>query len=463
MLFQTIHKLVSTVTFKTTIKLTLVVMCVISTVAVLLAWYSLHQADNELKHEISEFKEEIVSIYNDGGLVALQDEFEIEELEIWSKEESDNRIHDDEILYVLTAKSLGVIAGTKSLILQDKEWYWQDYALEEESTSLLSHKFNLDTRYELILSRAKHHEHYEIKENLASGLFWLVLISPILALVIGFTLSRTVLKHMQGISDELERVSKSSRTSRLTVNSKFVEFNQVRLAINAMLDEMAVLHRDIETMSVGIAHDLKTPLSRVANRLQLMQQDIEDKSMTELHLERANEQLTVVLSTFTNIVRLSEIESGKRKQQFKSLNLSQLISDMADNYEPLFTDTGRLLDISVVDNVFCNGDPDLLNQMLNNLLENALDYSDENANVWVRLQHHTSGVLLQVGDSGPGISDADHDKVFSRFYRADISRNKPGNGLGLSIVQAVCKLHDAEITLLKNQTGATFNINIPIN
>ena len=463
MSFQTIYKLVSTITFKATIKLTLVVMVVIATIAALSAWYSLYQADNELKHEISEFKEEITSIYDEGGLVALQEEFEIEELEIWSKEDTDNRIHDDEILYVLTAKSLGMIAGTKSLIQQDKTWYWQDYALEEESTSILSHKFNLDNRYELVLSRAKHHEHYEIKQNLASGLFWLVLISPILAIVIGFTLSRTVVKHMQEMSEELKKVSKSSHALRLNVNSDFFEFNQVRLAINAMLDEMAVLHRDIETMSVGIAHDLKTPLSRVANRLQLMQQDIADKTMTELHLERANEQLTVVLSTFTNIVRLSEIESGKRKQQFKSLNLSQLISEMADNYEPLFSDTGRVLDISVVDNVFCMGDPDLLNQMLNNLLENALDYSEESATVWVRLQHHTSGVLLQVGDSGPGISDADHDKVFSRFYRADISRNKPGNGLGLSIVQAVCKLHDAEITLLKNQAGATFNIKIPIN
>ena len=157
-----------------------------------------------------------------------------------------------------------------------------------------------------------------------------------------------------------------------------------------------------------------------------------------------------------------KIESGKRKQQFKSLNLSQLISEMADNYEPLFSDTGRVLDISVVDNVFCMGDPDLLNQMLNNLLENALDYSEESATVWVRLQHHTSGVLLQVGDSGPGISDADFDKVFTRFYRADISRNKPGNGLGLSIVQAICKLHGADIALLPKQAGATFNINIPI-
>ena len=180
------------------------------------------------------------------------------------------------------------------------------------------------------------------------------------------------------------------------------------------------------------------------------------------HIDKATAELNSIVKTFTHLIRLNEIESGKRKLGFIKLNFSNIVSELADSYQPVFDDENKTLEVSIVDNVMCLGDGDLLSQLINNLLENALIYSERNAKVWIRLQSNESGALLQIGDSGPGIPGAMHEQVFERFYRADYSRNKPGNGLGLSIVKAICDLHDANICLLVNQAGAVFDITLPV-
>ena len=180
-----------------------------------------------------------------------------------------------------------------------------------------------------------------------------------------------------------------------------------------------------------------------------------------MHLDNANQQLSSVITTFQGMIRLSEIESGRQKQYFKQVNLSELLSEISESYEPVFTDQHRELEISVVDNVYCMGDQDLLNQLVCNLLENSLEHGRQNGKTWLRLQSHRKGALLQIGDDGPGISPQHRHHIFERFYRADISRGKEGNGLGLSIVKAICSLHEGQISLLENQQGAVFDIELP--
>ncbi|MEJ6474481.1 sensor histidine kinase [Pseudoalteromonas piscicida] len=135
--------------------------------------------------------------------------------------------------------------------------------------------------------------------------------------------------------------------------------------------------------------------------------------------------------------------------------------ELTDSFIPVFEDAEKALSISILPNITCYGDADLLAQLICNLLENALEYSRPGASVWVRLQSHSSGVLLQLGDDGPGIATSDKAHIFERFYCADTSRSSSGNGLGLSIVKAICDIHEAEIYLLEDQTGAVFNIEIP--
>ncbi|MFD2166138.1 sensor histidine kinase [Thalassotalea euphylliae] len=439
---------------------TLVTLAIVALISGYSAW-RFSEIEADVKAEIIEFKEEVVGIYEEDGVRGLVEEFHIDELDIWPREETESHFHEDELLFSLRNSSGELIAGSQLPLTLNTEWQMFTYPLEDEEIVVYSHHFMLGNDLGVSLTRGQAHEHYELLEWLYSLSIGLLIFLPPSILLISYFASRRFLTEVKQLSDEVSTLKSDKSLKTLDISNKGDSLSPLRLAINELIGKMSALHQDIETMSVGIAHDLKTPLSRVANRLQLMQQDIDNKDMTQQHIDRAVEQLDVVISTFSNIVRLSEIESGRRKQQFVSLNLSALITDMAENYSPVFDDTGRTLDVSVVSNVSAKGDADLLNQMLSNLLENALEYSESNATVWVRLQSHTSGVLLQIGDSGPGIPASDHIKVFSRFYRGDISRNKPGNGLGLSIVKAICDLHDADIQLIPNQSGAVFNIVIP--
>ncbi|REL35013.1 sensor histidine kinase [Thalassotalea euphylliae] len=433
-------------------------------------WFVEHE-QQMLKEELLEFKQEILDIYHEDGAMGVREEFGLERLHPWNIEETREHFSENELVFSVLNKRGQLIAGAALGGDFNIPWQRLSFELEEETVDIISHHFAVGEQFQVGLSRITSWITEEAWHEFTHLALWLWLTIPLLFSLFGLLIAKRQIATTLQLTTEIEQLITASKLAPLTMKgsaSKMASepISHVRFSINQLIAKMSAMHQDIETMSVGIAHDLKTPLSRVANRLQLMQQDIDDPRMTAEHLEQCIEQVNVVISTFTSIVRLSEIESGQRKQSFSRLNLSTLIQEMAENYEPLFSDSGRTLDISVVDDVYCSGDKDLLNQMLNNLLENALEYSEANAKVWIRLQHHTSGVLLQVGDSGPGISTSDQERVFSRFYRGDISRNKPGNGLGLSIVKAIVNLHDAPISILPKQagvTGAVFNIVIPIS
>ena len=437
------------------------------------AWWFIEHEQQMIKAEILEFKQEILAIYREDGAMGVREEFGLDQLHPWTAEETRIHLEENELVFTVLNKHGRLIAGARLESDFNALWQQQNFQLEDETLDIISHHFAVGDQFQVGLTRVTSWITEEAWHEFTILATWLWLIMPALFTLLGVIIARQQSRATERLSKELKQLVAANRLTPLPVSTKQTAddikhqpLDEIRLGINQLITKMSAIHQDIETMSVGIAHDLKTPLSRVANRLQLMQQDIDDPHMTAEHLERCIEQVNVVIATFTSIVRLSEIESGQRKQGFTRLNLSELIRDMAENYEPLFTDSGRSLDISVVDNVYCSGDKDLLNQMLNNLLENALEYSEQDAKVWVRLQNHTSGVLLQVGDSGPGISAGDQERVFSRFYRGDISRAKPGNGLGLSIVKAIVNLHDAPISILPKQagvTGAVFNIVIPVS
>ncbi|REL26247.1 hypothetical protein DXX93_06385 [Thalassotalea euphylliae] len=441
----------------------------LSALLVVRAWWFIIHEHEMLKIEIQDFKQEILAIFHEDGAMGVREEFGLERLHPWTAEEIEHHVAENELVFTVLNQHERLVAGAR--LESDFNLAWQQHAfeLDDETITLLTHHFAVGEQFQVALTRVTSWIDEEAWHEATKLILWVWLAMPALFMALGVVIAKQQVRSVKQLQGELSALAAAAKLSPIPVHTTpnantLQPLDSIRLSINQLIAKMSSIHQDIETMSVGIAHDLKTPLSRVANRLQLMQQDIDDPSMTAAHLEQCIEQVNLVIATFTSIVRLSEIESGQRKASFTRLNLSEIIREMAENYEPLFTDAGRTLTISVVDNVYCSGDRDLLNQMLNNLLENALEYSEESAKVWVRLQNHTSGVLLQVGDSGPGIDDDDQKRVFTRFYRGDISRNKPGNGLGLSIVKAIVNLHDAPITILPQKdgvTGAVFNIVIP--
>lgn len=418
---------------------------------------------SEQQHELVDYIEEVQSLYDEDGLQSMLTELDLESKPFWNKKQSIERLSDHEAIFSITRGNTLLVGSEVDIPFEAKPtWSYLDFDNGHEIKVLAYSKVLEDT----LLLKVAQPNSYETA--LASDVLVNVgMLSSFLIFIVAFLISyfasfrsqRTLLD----IKKQMHVIANSPDSSRLSVESKSAMLRQLANCTNEMLDKISALHGTTKTMSTGIAHDLKTPLSRVANRLQSMRQDIGNTQAIELHINRASQDLNTVISTFNNLVRLSAIESGKHKHNFELFNLSELVNDLALSYDPVFEDSGRKLSHSTVDNVICFGDTDLLNQLLCNLLENALEYSSADANVWIRLQSHTSGALLQVGDDGPGIHSDDQPHVFERFFRADVSRSKPGNGLGLSIVKAICDVHDAKLALLPNQTGAVFNIEIPVS
>ncbi|WP_239426044.1 HAMP domain-containing sensor histidine kinase [Pseudoalteromonas sp. Of7M-16] len=438
---------------------TILVVCAISIVSLIV----LSAIDANQQTELTEYLDEVKLRYEEDGIDSILEELDLEPQTLWDRKESFERLNEHDAIFALFIDD-ELILGTELTLPASPDVRWQtlDFG-SNQSFKLLTLTIQLDEQQLLSIAQPVSYEHEFTSSVLAR---FGIILSCILALscFIYFLIAGgNSKKATQQIVARLSEIGQSPDTVRLSVDSKIELHKDIVHATNEMLDQITFLHGRAKTMSVGIAHDLKTPLSRVANRLQCMRQDLGDNNAIDAHITRASEDLNAVITTFNNLVRLNSIESGKHKNNFIQINLSELITDLALSYQPVFEDSGRVLELSAVDNVYCFGDSDLLNQLICNLFENALEYSHSTANVWIRLQSHTGSALLQVGDDGPGISLQDQPHIFERFYRADVSRSKPGNGLGLSIVKAICDVHDAQLCLLPDQTGAVFNIEVPIS
>ncbi|BBN82141.1 hypothetical protein PA25_21260 [Pseudoalteromonas sp. A25] len=410
---------------------------------------------------LKEFKEELIEIYAEEHIDGLMAEFDVQQGRVWSKSLSDLHLEEESILVSLFLDNT-LIHGSQILTISDSLPNWQYYILEDQSKVRVLHtSFALDNRYHVTLLQPLLHEYQFAISWLNRAFGWFGAISFMVLLVL-FAIIQCRRDHsVKSIQKLLTSIAKKPDSTRVKLDKPAAEFVPLISSINQMLDDVTTVHTTIKTMSEGIAHDLKTPLTRVANRLQTMRHSIDSPELLRTHLDHASTDLNSTITTFNNLVRLSAIESGQHKKDFITLDLSSLTLDLAQSFEPVFSDSGRTLEVSVIEGVQCLGNADLISQLICNLLENALEYSNANAKVWLRLQSHTTGALLQIGDNGPGIAPDDQARIFDKFFRADKSRTKPGNGLGLSIVKAICTIHQAKVYLLKDQNGAVFNVEIP--
>ena len=447
--------------FKRVLLSLLALFCCVSLLLALTTFLKVKAHHSEIRNELKGISEEVAELYLEQGLTALLEEYELDESPIFDNEEMLSRFEHDDLVFAFYDNESNLVTGAKELDIY-RGFQRHRYFVDDERIRVIGYGSVLEDGAQLMLQMPIGDEAQTLKRQLVRSVFVLFLFVLLALPTITYVLSRWLINELTNLSLQIDGVAQKPDTNRLVVCSSSIEIKSLTVQLNQMLDKVATLHRQMLTMSVGIAHDLKTPLSRVANRIQLMQQDLDDKGAMIVHLEKADSDLQNIIKTFSNLIRLNEIESGRRKAGFKLVDVSSVISDLAESYLPVFEDSGKQLQVSVVDNVMCQGDIDLLNQMVSNLLENALVYSDEQAKVWIRLQSSVHGALLQIGDSGPGIDSQFASHIFERFYRADYSRGKPGNGLGLSIVKAICDLHEASITLIPNQSGAVFDILLPI-
>lgn len=273
------------------------------------------------------------------------------------------------------------------------------------------------------------------------------------AVIVGSYLQR----RLQSISSSAEAIIRGDIRRRMPIGGRKDEFDQLAATLNRMLDRIEGLLENLRQVSSDIAHDLRTPLARLRNRLE---RGLIDEPAGESLIGEAIRQLDEVLSLFAAILRVAEVESGETRRFFERVDVTAMLTELAESYAPAFEDQGRAFLWSIEPGLLVDGDRELLAQAMVNLLENAQRHTPADAIVRMTGSFASGVVFMQVADDGPGVPKAELGRLSKRFARLEASRNTAGHGLGLSLVSAVAKLHGGQLTLTSTH-GFSASIAIP--
>ncbi len=290
-------------------------------------------------------------------------------------------------------------------------------------------------------------------ERIVRAFIWVALGTCGFAAIAGLILGRRFMARVDAIAQTCEAIVAGRLTERIPGRGRGDEWDRLARAINEMLDRISALLENLRQMSSDIAHDLRTPLTRLRNRLEDARARSESVQECSAAMSRAIDDTDQLLSIFAALLRISQVESGTRAQTFSSVCLSDLVDNMYQLYLPVAEDCRHALTRDVQDAVYIRGDEELLTQMFSNLIENAIHHTPENSNIHLSLHTSSSQVVVCVRDDGPGVPVDERDKVLRRFYRMAAGRSTDGHGLGLSLVAAIAQLHGAVLRLKDAQPG----------
>lgn len=261
----------------------------------------------------------------------------------------------------------------------------------------------------------------------------------------------------------LRRIDAVSRTAhdimggefgrRLPVTGRDDEFDELGRELNAMLDRIQQLMDGLRQVSDNVAHDLRSPLSRLRNRLEITLLEARSGDEYRAVLEQAIQDVDELLKTFNALLSIAQAEAGVSREHAAPVDLAALAEDLADLYGAAAEERGLRLETTIAAGVQVSGNRRLLTQAVANLLENAVKYTPPGGRIHLAVERTGAGARLTVADNGSGIPAAERQRVLERFVRLDSARSTPGNGLGLSLVRAVARLHNAELRLEDNHPG----------
>lgn len=284
-----------------------------------------------------------------------------------------------------------------------------------------------------------------------------IIVGAIGALVLGGYLQR----RLEAVVATAQGIAGGNLGRRVPLSRRGDEFDQLGSALNAMLDRIAMLLDNLRQVSSDVAHDLRTPLARLRVEIELAQNGAPDRDQQREALDRALRQSDELLRLFSAILRISEVEGGALARGFSIINVSALVEDLSESYVPAVTDGGRTLTQSVVSGLSVRGDRELIAQALINLLDNAQRHTPLGTAIAIIAERVTDGVQLIVADTGPGVPEADRERVVQRFVRLESSRTNAGHGLGLNLVSAIAVAHGGRLVIGDNAPGLRATLWLP--
>ncbi len=471
----TLSKLLKSTTFRLLLIFAVLFAGAATLVIVYISWNSNRVLEGRLKQTILAETLGLAEQYRSGGVTRL------------AKTINRRIITPSNALYLVTDNDGGWIAGNVKALTRDL-WntqgrvefaYQRNGARGHEMRHAVARIYRLARGYRLMVGRDVEDQRQFtqiIRNAVLSGLAFMVLVG----LGGGWLVSRDLLRRIDGVTQTSRVIMAGDLSGRVPINGSGDEFDRLALNLNAMLERIEQLMNGLREVSDNIAHDLKTPLSRMRNRVETA---LRDKSRVDCQdvLEKTIEESDDLIRTFNSLLSIARLEAGSNRSNFAHNDLQELVGDVAELYEPLADQNSMQLVMSSGPSAQINVDRQLLGQAIANLIENALKYGgaeqgeaapeQDRGTITIEAGLHPASIngdqqeafFIAISDQGTGIAEKDVKSAMQRFGRLEKSRSKPGTGLGLSLVSAVAKLHGGTLSLEDNQPGLVARLIIPLD
>jgi signal transduction histidine kinase len=375
-------------------------------------------------------------------------------------------------LYLVTTRAgeglAGNVGSLATGILETSGWTETAYRRLDDPDGVEHHAlvrvFQLPAGFRLLVGRDLEERERLYDIVLAAGR-WSLAIVIVLGVAGGFFVTRRVLKRVDAMTETTRKIMDGDLAGRLPIAGTGDELDRLATNLNAMLERIEALMHGLKEVSDNIAHDLKTPLTRLRNRCEEALRLAEDESQYRAALESTIEESEALIRTFNALLMIARAESGQARDGMTDIDAAEIARGVGELYEPLADDKGIHLKVEAPAAAPVHGNRELISQALANLVDNAIKYgagmNGAEAEIVVTARGEGDRILLAVADSGGGIPAADRGRAVERFVRLEQSRSQPGSGLGLSLASAVARLHGGDLKLEDNHPGLRTVISLP--
>ncbi len=304
------------------------------------------------------------------------------------------------------------------------------------------------------------HARLDFQGLMIDALYYALALTVVLGVGGGLLISRRMLNRLDAINRAAERIRTGDLSHRIGSGGSNDEFDRLSDTLNAMLEEIRRLMNGMRTVTDNIAHDLRSPLTRMRGRLEMLLREPADSEAQREAIERTIADADQLLATFTALLSIADAQSGSARATMAPLDLDALAADIVDLYGPAAEEHGIAMRHDPGEGIVM-GSRQLLFQALVNLVDNAIKNTPAGGMIKIAVERAARGIYFVVADSGPGIPERDRDRVLEPFVRLDSSRSTPGSGLGLALVAAIARLHGARVELADNKPGLIVSLVFP--
>lgn len=373
----------------------------------------------------------------------------------------------DSTLYLLTDDQfqplVGNISRWPSIAYNKEGWldFKLDYTLDDSSKSFSARArtFEVEDRFNLLVGQGMK-DLATLKALVGRALVWGLLLTLALGIIGGVMMRQTLRSRLGMINQTSRKIMMGDLRKRIATRGTGDEFDELATNLNSMLDQIEHGMEGVRRVSDNIAHDLKTPLARLKNRVEELKIRVTGNPEEEAAVDQIIHEADGLLTTFNALLRIARIEYSEQRKGFKPVDVNSILYDLQELYEPLIEEKGQSLKVEINKPMVISADRDMLFQAFANLLDNAIKYTPEKGNITIRAFKESKKWHIEIADNGPGIPADEYEKVTQRFYRLDQSRSTPGSGLGLALVLAVLKLHQLELSFADNKPGLLVRVTI---